>query len=150
MRTLAVLLLSLFVAASARAGAWGEGSFENDDALDWAAECSHSNGTDPVAQALRTALDAKYIEASSASAAVAAAEVVAAALGKPSTKLPADLQSWVRRQPAGSLSQLAPLARKVLARVQDPKTSELRQLWSEGKENGWARVIADLAARLGK
>jgi hypothetical protein len=150
MRTLAALFLSLLFAATAQAGAWGEGSFDNDDALDWAAECSHSSSPAMVGRTLRAVLDAKYIEAPSGSAAVAAAEVVAAALGKPSTKLPADLQSWVGRQPAGSLSQLAPLAKTALARVQDPKASELRQLWSEGKPNGWGKVIADLEARLGK
>ena len=150
MRTLIALLFSLLAAATAQAGAWGEGSFDNDDALDWVAECTHSNGIAPVAQAFRAVLDAKYIEAPLGSAAVAAAEIVAAALGKPSASLPPEVQSWVRKQSAKELSQLAPLARKVLARIQDPKVSELRQLWSEGKPNKWSSVITDLEARLGK
>ena len=149
MRTLITLLL-LFVAATAHAGAWGEGSFDNDDALDWVAQCAASNNVAPVSLALNAALDGEYIEAPTASAAIAAAETVAAAMGKPSPKLPADLQSWVSRQPAGSLAKLAPLARKALARIQDPKISELVQLWSEGKPSGWRAAIADLKARLRK
>lgn len=150
MRTLVVLFLLFFAATTAQAGAWGDGSFENDDALDWVAQCVRSNGIALVTQTLRAALDGKYIEAPEGSVAVAAAELVAAAMGKPSATLPTELQSWVRHQPAASLAQLAPLARQALVRIQDPKASELRQLWSEGKPNGWHAVIADLETRLGK
>lgn len=145
-----ITFLLLYVAATAHAGAWGEGSFDNDDALDWVAQCTASKNVAPVSLALTAALDGEYIEAPTTSAAVAAAETVAAALGKPSSKLPVDLQSWVTRQPAGSLAKFAPLARKALARIQDPKISELVQLWSEGKPSGWRAAITDLQARLGK
>lgn len=43
---------------------------------------------------------------------------------------------------------LAPRAREALARVSDPSFSELAQLWAEGKPNGWAEHIAQLAKRL--
>ena len=151
MRTLIALLLLISLATTAFAGAWGEGSFDNDDALDWAAQCTQSNSIEPVRLALLAVLDANnYIEAPLGSAAIAAAEVVAAALGRPSSKLPPIIQSWVHRQPIEKLSQLAPLARKALARIQNAKVSELQQLWSEGKPNNWPVVIAELESRLGK
>ena len=132
-----VLLLSL----EAHAGAWGEGSFENDDALDWATECSDSKDTAPVARALNAVLKSEYIEAPEASAAIAAAEVVAAAIGKPSANIPSELRGWIHRQPPQKLVQLAPLAKKALVRIQDPAVSELTQLWSEGKPNKWPVVM---------
>jgi hypothetical protein len=150
MKTIYLLLLTLFAAAAANAGAWGEGSFENDDALDWVAECTRANSVAPVAQAFEAVLQAGYIEATQGSVAVAAAEVVAAALGKPSKNFPPELQAWVRRQHPGQLAQLAPKAIKALTRVQDPTMSELSQLWSEGKSHKWTVVIAELVARLGK
>ncbi len=150
MKSIFILLLTFFIAAAANAGAWGEGSFENDDALDWVAECTRSNGINAVVLTFDAALQATYIEAPEGAAAVAAAEVVAAALGKPSKDLPAGLQAWLRRQHPRQLARLAPTAKKALARVQDPKVSELRQLWSEEKSSKWTAVIAGLEARLGE
>ena len=150
MKSIFLILLTFFVAAAANAGAWGEGSFENDDALDWVAECIRAKGVAPVAHAFQAVLQTSYVEAPQGSVAVAAAEVVAAALGKPSQTLPPELQAWVRRQQPGQLVQLAPTARKTLARVQDQKISELAQLWTEGKPNRWSAVIAELVVRLGR
>lgn len=133
---------------SALAGAWGEGTFENDDALDWAASCTSSKDISWVRHALDRALRGKYVEAPAGSSAVAAAEVVAAAKGKPSPKLPAELAAWVKRQPAQGLSRLAPLASRALTRVRDPSASELRQLWDEAKPAKWLAAIADLESRL--
>ena len=150
MKSLTALLLSLFVAASVYAGAWGEGSFENDDALDWVAECTNAKSIEPVSLALESVLKGGYIEAPQGSAAIAAAEVVAAAIGKPSSKFPPELQAWVKRMPTKKLAQLAPTAKKALARIKDTKSSELKQLWSEGKQNHWSAVIVELESRLGK
>jgi hypothetical protein len=150
MKTTLPLLLCLLLLSTAQAGAWGEGSFENDDALDWVARCTQSSGIALLSLTLNAIVEAEYIEAPDGSAAVAAVEVVAAALGKPSTKLPAELRAWIQRQSADKISQLAPLAKKALGRIQDPKVSELKQLWSEGKPNKWNAAIAELSARLGK
>jgi hypothetical protein len=150
MKTIPLVLLTLLVSSFAHAGAWGESSFENDDALDWVAECTQSKGIAPVTRVLDKALKAEYIEAPEGSAAVVAAEVVAAALGKPSAKLPPELRAWIQRQQPDKLAQLAPIAKRVLVRIQDPKVSELQQLWSEGKQSKWPAAIAELSARLGK
>lgn len=150
MKAAAAILVALLVTLLAHAGAWGEGSFENDDALDWVAECVNSKDTAEVAKALDAVLNSDYIESPDGSAAVAAAEVIAAALGRPSTKLPPEVRSWLRRQSLPALAQLAPAAKKVLVRIQDPKISELRQLWAEGEDANWQAAMADLSARLGK
>lgn len=140
----ALLLASIPVLA----GAWGEGSFENDDALDWVAQCIAARDASAVKAALEAPLTSAYIEASDGAIAVAAAEVVAAARGKPAKSLPKDLRAWLDRQPKATIAQLAPLAMRALARIKDPKVSELRQLWSEGKPNAWPRQVADLELRL--
>jgi hypothetical protein len=101
-------------------------------------------------RAFDAVLKSDYIEAPDGSAAVAAAEVVAAALDRPSAKLPPELRSWLQHQSLSALAQLAPVASKVLIRIQDSELSELRQLWAEGEKGKWQAALADLSARLGK
>ena len=78
-------------------GAWGTDSFANDDAMDWIAE-QEANGLAAVASAF-AAVDAAaddYLDASIASSALAAAEVVAALLGGPSPTRPEsdEFETW--------------------------------------------------------
>jgi hypothetical protein len=80
MKAAAAILVALLVTLPAHAGAWGEGSFENDDALDWVAECVNSKGIAEVAKTFDKVLNSDYIESRDGSAGVAAAEVIAAAL----------------------------------------------------------------------
>jgi hypothetical protein len=148
MKVVPLLLLTLFASFAAQAGVWGAGSFENDYALDWAAQCAHSTDIGAVTRAFDGVLKSERIEAPEGSAAVVAAEIVAAALGKPSANLPKELRAWIQRQPQDKLSQLAPLAKKALVRIQDAKVSELQQLWSESKQNKWPAAIAELSGRL--
>lgn len=150
MRTLLIFLLMVQLGTGAHAAARGSGSFENDDAYAWIATCSRSTGAKEVTAALQVVLRPGYLEATEASVTVAAAEVVAAALGKPSPTLPEKLRQWIERQPKQGLAELAPMARQALVRVKDPKQSELRQLWSESKSEQWLASIADLELRLGK
>jgi hypothetical protein len=143
-----VIVLSLAVSIRAHAGAWGNDSFENDDALDWTATCKTSWSISLVRDAFSHAISAKYLEAPDGSVVVAAAEVVAAAKRRPHPKLPAELAAWVKHQGMGKLSRLAPLALKALKRVRDQKVSELRQLWDGGDPSGWLACISDLELRL--
>lgn len=132
----------------ANAGAWGEGSFDNDDALDWVATCVAARSVAPVKDALERALRNRYVELPEGSGAVVAAEVIAAAKGRPHPKLPAELATWTKRQPAGALAQLAPLAKRALARLRNPKVSELRGSWDEGNSAKWLKAVAELESRL--
>ena len=65
-------------------GAWGFGSFDNDDAADFLADATESGDLSLVRGALDNVLTStEYVEAPDASQAIAAAEIVAAALGRP-------------------------------------------------------------------
>jgi hypothetical protein len=143
------LALCLGVSPSVRAGAWGTGSFDNDDALDWAAQCARSRDSKLVSAALNTVLKSDYLEAPEASAAVAAAEVVAAALGRASPKLPKELAVWVSSQPNDSFTKLAPIAHKAVTRVLRGPKSELQELWKDSKDfSNWQKSMTELLARL--
>lgn len=140
--------MTLFLALPANAGTWGPGHFDNDHALDWSADCADSGTPADVRIALEAVLDAAHIDAPEGEKALVAAEVVAAALGTPNADLPEQLAGWVKRQPASELTDLAPLARRAVARVRDPKKSELHALWAEQGVAPWLSSVAELSARL--
>jgi hypothetical protein len=148
MKKLSLAVAFLLLSASVFAGAWGEGSFENDDALDWVGQCVQSSGETPVVIALEAALRSEMVDAVDGAVAVAAAEVVAASLGKPSAKLPDILRTWLEHQPKAQIAKLRPLARKAIALISSEKTSELKQLWSRDGADKWASQISELDARL--
>ncbi|TFW33709.1 DUF4259 domain-containing protein [Massilia horti] len=148
MKKIFLALAAFLVCGVCLAGAWGPGSFENDDALDWVQQCIESKGAGVIASALQIGLKANPLEAPEGSMAVAAAEVVAAAKGKPSKEMPQELREWLARQPKEEIAKLAPLARKALLKIKDAKSSELSQLWSESPKKQWASAISELEARL--
>ena len=128
-------------------GAWGTGSFENDDAMDWLAEVEDAEDTDLVLDTLQAVLDSDYVEADDASRAVAAAEVVAAMLGKGAPRLPKEVAAWAKGQgaPDAELVTAAKAALKVVL-----EGSELRSLWDDSDEaDRWEAGIKALIARLG-
>ena len=149
-RSAAAHLFFLIFAAPAFGGAWGVGSFENDDALDLVGEVERE-GVAAISLALkRVSEPSGYIEAPECSQAVAAAEIVAAAQGYPAQGLPESVRKWLKAQakpPAGDLLQLA---ERAVGSVLDPKRSELAALWAEtvsGKQS-WRGAIAELQSRL--
>lgn len=148
MRLLLVTGLSLLLPLLAHAGAWGSGSFENDDALDWVGDCADGRPGVSVSAAFAAVLTGDYIQAPDGSAAVAAAEVVAAAVGKPPSDPPTELAACLKRLPTEDMRNLIVIARQALSRIVDPKISELSQLWQEAKSETWRREIANLEARL--
>lgn len=148
LKRFSLFLATLLVCNACLAGAWGPGSFDNDDALDWIASCTASKGAQSVVDALQAAIKPGPLEASEGAAAIAAAELVAAANGKPGKTLPKELKGWLQRQPREKIAGLASVARKALARVKDPKSSELRQLWTESGEKPWLHAVGELDARL--
>lgn len=143
-----VLLAALLTYGICLAGAWGPGTFENDDALDWVHLCAESTGSATIASALKSAMQPGALPAPEGAAAVAAAEVVAAAKGKPSKGLPRELSDWLNHQPKQEIAKFAPVARGALTRVKDPHVSELGQLWEESADQQWSRTIVELEARL--
>jgi hypothetical protein len=133
----------------AKAGAWESGSFDNDDALDWAGQCVKSRGTSLISATLNAALAGGYIEAPECSAAVAAAEVIAASKGK-AKSLPKELLSWLDQQQTVEIAKLAPLATKAVSRILNGPKSELQELWLANKKDFplWKSHMQDLIARL--
>jgi hypothetical protein len=131
-------------------GAWGHGSFDNDDAADWV-YAFEKDGRAAVAQALRNAADLsneEYLEAPEASAAVAAAELVAAARDGDLSKLSeAARNAFVSHSRYLADEDLVELARRAVERIQ--RQSELKELWEESENSDdWAREMDHLATRL--
>jgi hypothetical protein len=129
-------------------GAWGTGSFENDDAKDWLAGLSTITPPD-LAQILVEAADHPgYLESPAASVAVAAAEVVAAWNGSPAPAAPREIAEWTGKNPQALTPELKALTLRALERVR--KNSELKDLWLEADGlNDWTAAIQDLQTRAG-
>ena len=129
-------------------GAWGNGSFENDDAADWLAGLSALAPADLTRIFAQAADDPAYLEAPAASVAVAAAEVVAALNGSPATGAPAAILDWTKKHQQASSPDLTALALRALDRVR--RNSELKDLWMEADGlNDWIAALKNLQARLG-
>lgn len=130
-------------------GAWANGPFDNDDALDFIDDLAEAPGWRTVVQALHYVTKAAgYLEAPEGSIAVAAAAIVAAAVGDV-TILPdnhRELKAALGAPPEGAVA----LARSALARVVAP-ASELDELWQEGDDHdAWLAQIAVLQSTLSK
>lgn len=128
-------------------GAWGAGSFENDDALDWLAELAGRDDWSVVERALQEVVEATdYLEAPLCSSAVAAAEVVAAGIGTPTSNLPDEISEFIQVAPRPDL-ELVKTAMLVIDRILND--SELLELWQESdKFESWVQAARDLKRRL--
>ena len=127
--------------------AWTSGLFDNDDALDFIDDLAEAPEWRTVVQALDYVTKAAgYLEAPEGQIAVAAAAIVAAAVGDV-TILPdnhRELKAALGAPPEGTVA----LARSALARVVAP-ASELDELWQEGDEHdAWLTQIAALQTTL--
>jgi hypothetical protein len=119
-----------------------------DAAVDWALEFVDGNSQSKLAKAFDTVIDggAKYLEVDEAHAAIAAAEVVAALLGKPASNLPDELEEWVSGKRLRN-PKILPRAVKAVKSV--ARKSELKDLWQEaGRLNQWKASVNELLARL--
>jgi hypothetical protein len=128
-------------------GASANGPFDNDDALDFIDDLAEAPEWRTVVQALDYVTKAAgYLEAPEGAIAVAAAAIVAAAVGDASI-LPDNhraLKAALGAAPEGAVT----LARSALARVVGP-ASELDELWQEGDDHdAWLTQIAALQTTL--
>ena len=130
-------------------GAWGHKSFDNDSALDWLGELVDGDAS-LVEEALDAVADAEadaYLEVDEASAALAAAELVAAALGKGDERLNDDATEWLEDHRAAVRAIGSARARRAVERVYE--ASELRELWDEnGDDTEWHADVRELLDRL--
>lgn len=149
-RQLSSVFLLLIASLHVHAGAWDTGPFDNDDALDWAWALESSTDLSVVKRALESVGESgSYIQAPTASEAIAAAEVVAALKGKPHALLPENVLAWVEEHSLDGNEALVELSIQVIARVQDSDESELAQLWSDSQFlKEWQTGLSDLKKRL--
>jgi hypothetical protein len=90
----------------------------------------------------------EYLEVPAACTALAAAEVLAALLGRPSEGLPPDVARWVSEHSSHELVSLTPSAVTAVRRVLE--NSELQECWDDtGDSTEWRTVVASLISRLG-
>jgi hypothetical protein len=125
-------------------GAWGIHFDECDGALDFLGDVADSRDwADVEARIAGFVADGGYEDAEEA---IAALELVAAALGRPSPRLSAELADWAR----GHASQAASLKQKSIEAADIVASrSELSELWAEAEEGAdWQATIADLKSRL--
>jgi hypothetical protein len=135
-------------------GAWGAGVFANDTAADWAGDLVEGGSEETVREALATAAEPPadaYLDADEGSEALAAAEVVAAAAGRPTAPdaYSEDVIAWAGRHPDLGADELIALATAAVDRVTG-ENSELNELWHEDGPgpNEWDEAVAELRRRL--
>jgi hypothetical protein len=129
----------------------GYGCFENDDAFDWLHnDFEGSEDYSVVSEALQVVADFdedEYLEMPEAGAALAAAEVLAAAMGRPSQDLPPAVAEWVSNHTLDDPDEFVPTALKAVERV--GRKSEIKEAWTAPDgEAKWQAVLADLKKRL--
>jgi riboflavin biosynthesis pyrimidine reductase len=130
-------------------GAWGNHNFDNDQAMDFVGDFIDNPSLESLVEVLTTVVDlgkdGEYIEVDEASAALAAAEIIAAVLKKPAVDFPAELQPVLASIHSTTIIQK--LARKAVKQVLGK--SELQELWAEGGDStGWQTIQEDLLNRL--
>jgi hypothetical protein len=132
-------------------GAWGEKAFENDSALDWLAELE-AGGVHAVRTALETVTqtdEGEYLDVDAGAHAIAAAEIVAVALGQAGDRVPPQVASWLEANAGAVDTEDLALARKAVERVL-AANSELRGLWDDiGASTPWHADVMSLLTRLG-
>jgi hypothetical protein len=129
-------------------GAWGANSFQNDDAMDWLGDLEREGAKAIVIALKNVPLDKSLdVEAPDASAAIAAAEVIAALNNKPAKTLLPWVAEWIKGRPKPPKG-LTEMANAVVSRI--ISASELRDLWYEADSTGgeWLSHVEDLLSRL--
>lgn len=123
--------------------AWGCGNLENDDALAWLRHVIRRGRAEQARVFLRWASDPViWLDATDACIALAAAELVAAAVGRPHPLMP----DFCDAGPLAVDGELRSVALDALRNVRE--ASELAELWEEVGADGWHAEVADLERRL--
>lgn len=133
-------------------GTWAVDSFGNDDACDWSYELEKVNDLSLIEDTLNTVLASgeEGVEASAATEAIAAIEVLARLQGNWGDRSAYSeiADNWVethKLQPSSTLVQKAHLViEQIIA-----ENSELKELWQESEEyTAWLASITELKNRV--
>jgi len=129
-------------------GAWGVGTFENDEASDWVYQLEEAGDLTLLKDTLVAAAEPSgYLESPACSEALAAAEVVAALAGRPAPDLPEEVRAWVGEHRATVAPGLRALAVRAIDQI--GADSELKELWAESEESEtWADRLQELRGRI--
>lgn len=129
-------------------GAWGVGTFENDDAGDWVYQLEEQEDLTLLTETLKRAAEPSgYLESPACAEALAAAEVVAALGGRAAPDLPEEVRDWVAAHRRKVSPELRDLAVRALDQV--AADSELKELWEETDElQAWSDRVVELRGRL--
>lgn len=132
-------------------GAWGVGSFDNDDAADFLADVTESGDLSLIREVLDNVLTStEYVEAPDACQAIVASEILAAALGRSTSaaQREEEISQWVARIRPTVDNELATQARDALTRIL-AQNSELRELWEEADGfSEWQATVTELRLQL--
>ena len=131
-------------------GAWGIGTFENDEAVEWLDELQASTDSAVLQIALgETEYGEEYLEAPQGIHILCAGEIIAALQGQPTPDLPDEARDWVQEHKSLDVSPLIPIAIRKIDQVLD-NGSELRELWQENEADypAWSESVSSLQARL--
>lgn len=129
-------------------GTWGYYNFDNDAAADFAADFRDNHSEVTLLEALvAVAEEEDQIDGDAASEALAAAEIVAAILGKPSRDFPADLIPVIVKLDASESEDLREMAQQAVQAVANK--SALQEMWAKNESaNDWQQTQQDLLQRL--
>ena len=100
-------------------GAWGEKAYQNDSALDFLAEVE-AGGVAVLHRALSRVADSDEeadVDVDDGAAAIAAAEIVAAALGQGRDRLTKAASAWLDAHPGLQVTKDLSLAHRAVERV---------------------------------
>lgn len=126
-------------------GAWDSGSFGNDTALDFVADLKDFATLCSTLVAFEK--EGGELDADDASVAIAACDLLAAAIGRPPADLPANLPADLPNLQGEKVSdRLLESAKAVVKRVREG--SELAELWAEDDDAEWQAELDALLIRL--
>ncbi len=124
------------------------GNFANEDASDWVYELAESAGTDLLNEAFAAIDGNKYPDSPDCRIALAAAEIIATAKGKPPSDLPTEASAWLADH--DRLNDIKALGKHAITVVNKISAkSELREEWEESDSwHEWQTTVEGLLRRL--
>jgi hypothetical protein len=130
-------------------GDWGYGPFDNDDAADWIYEVEASDDLRIVKTKLTQVLDVEgELESPDAHEGLAAAEILAIAIGHGSSAVTRTFSAWISRLDERPTNADLALALSVIERVTG-HDSELMNCWiEESNKNEWLEYVEGMKRRL--
>ena len=125
-------------------GIWGTDVFQNDAALDWVIELEESDDLELIQMTFDyIEHDLEFLDDDECADALAAVEVVAAMLGRPTQSLPEEVRAWLSSHPITPGQELVAQAQRVAEKVRE------NSLWDVSVDlDAWFDVVDDLLERV--